>query len=183
MNTTETLPEATTDELAGVAATADTPNSHPKDLRADSLPASRRDSERSELARSVAGRESGSAQIKIEVRPKRRRFTNAYKARIVEEAEACREPGEIGALLRREGLYSSHLSNWRAQYRAGGKAALKSSKRGPKRRRNPLQDQLDATTRERDKLKRQLEEAQLIIEIQKKVARLFRDDQNESEQS
>jgi len=182
MKTTDTLPAATGD-LAGVAATADTPNSAPKDLDAASLPVSRRDSERSELTRSEAGREAGSAQIKTEVRPKRRKFTNAYKAQIVEEAEACRDPGEIGALLRREGLYSSHLSNWRAQYRAGGKAALKSSKRGPKSKRNPLQDQLDATTRERDKLKRQLEEAQLIIEIQKKVARLFRDDQNEPEKS
>lgn len=178
MNTAQTLPAAT--ELADAEGT--TPHSA-QDLGADSLPASRRDSERSELARSEAGRESGTVQPETEVRPKRRRFTNAYKAQIVEEAEGCKEPGEIGALLRREGLYSSHLSNWRAQYRAGGKAALKNAKRGPKSKRNPLQDQLDRTTRERDRLKRQLEDAQLIIEIQKKVARLFRDDQNELDQS
>lgn len=180
MNTAETLP-ATADELVDAEETTTTRAA--QDLGADSLPASRRDSERSELARSEAGRESGSAQPKTEVRPKRRRFSTAYKAQIVEEAEACKEPGEIGALLRREGLYSSHLSNWRVQYRAGGKAALKNAKRGPKRKRNPLQDELDRTTRERDKLKRQLEDAQLIIEIQKKVARLFRDDQNEPEKS
>ncbi|MFT5129836.1 MAG: transposase [Rhodothermales bacterium] len=98
---------------------------------------------------------------------KRRTFSTAYKVKIVEQAEACQEAGEIGALLRREGLYASHLSNWRAQYRAGGKAALKTAARGPKSKRSALQDELDAITRERDKLNRQLEQAQLIIEIQK----------------
>ena len=115
------------------------------------------------------GSESGRAQPKIEVKIKRRSFSTAYKVQIVEQAEACQESGEVGALLRREGLYSSHLSNWRAQYRAGGKAALKTTPRGPKTKRNALQDELHAITRQRDKLTRQLEQAQLIIEIQKKL--------------
>ncbi|MFT5128651.1 MAG: transposase-like protein, partial [Rhodothermales bacterium] len=112
------------------------------EVGADSLPAARRDSEPRELARIGAGSESGGAQPKIEVTTKRRTFSTAYKVKIVEQAEACQEAGEIGALLRREGLYSSHLSNWRAQYRAGGKAALKTATRGPKSKRSALQDEL-----------------------------------------
>jgi transposase-like protein len=151
------------------------------ELGADSLPATRRASEHRELARSGAGSESGGAQPKIEVTTKRRTFSTAYKVKIVEQAEVCQELGEIGALLRRDGLYSSHLSNWRAQYRAGGKAALKTATRGPKRKRNALQDELDAITRERDKLTRQLEQAQLIIEIQKKVASILTHGQSEGD--
>ena len=59
----------------------------------------------------------------IEVRAYRRRFSTAYKLRILAEADACTEPGAIGALLRRDGLYSSHLSTWRAQRAAGARAA------------------------------------------------------------
>jgi transposase len=64
--------------------------------------------------------------------PKRRQFSAAYKRRIVREADACQVPGEVGALLRREGLYSSHLRHWRKQVEASGQAALAPERRGPK---------------------------------------------------
>ncbi len=73
--------------------------------------------------------------------PKHRQFPAAYKARIVEEAGACTEPGAIGALLQREGLYSSQLSNWRELYRTGVLLALRDDKRGRKPTRYPLEDE------------------------------------------
>ena len=66
----------------------------------------------------------------VPAKPKRRRFSAEFKARIVEEADACTQPGEITALLRREGLYSSHLVNWRQEYRSGAVAGL-AKRRGP----------------------------------------------------
>ena len=105
---------------------------------------------------------------------KRRRFTNADKRRIVLAAAACTQPGEIGALMRREGAYSSSLATWRRQYAAGELTGTASKKRGPKM--DPARaelKQLAALTRERDKLKIQLSNAQLVIEVQKKVAALL----------
>ena len=112
-----------------------------------------------------------------EVRPKakRRKFSAAYKARILAEADACTQPGEIGALVRREGLYSSHLTVWRALRERGGLDALAPKKRGPEPAPTP-----DARDRELDDLKRQLakvtiraERAEALIDIQKKVASLL----------
>ncbi len=76
---------------------------------------------------------SGAEQQGPEVleRPKRRRFTADYKARMLDEADACTAPGEIGSLLRREGLYSSHLAGWRKQLREVGSKGLRGNKRGP----------------------------------------------------
>jgi transposase len=105
---------------------------------------------------------------------KRRRFANADKRRIVLAANACTKPGEMGALMRREGVYSSNLSNWRRQHAAGELSGATSQKRGPKI--DPAraeQKQLAAVTRERDKLLVQLSNAQLVIEVQKKVATLL----------
>ena len=117
-----------------------------------------------------------SPSIDAEVVPsaKRRRFTNADKRRIVLAADACTKPGEIGALMRQQGVYSSSLSTWRRQYAAGELDTSASKKRGPKA--NPaLVDlkQLAIVTRERDKLRVQLSNAQLVIEVQKKVAMLL----------
>lgn len=105
---------------------------------------------------------------------RRRRFSNADKRRIVLAAAACTKPGEIGALMRREGAYSSSLATWRRQYAAGELTGTASKKRGPKidPARAELK-QLALVTRERDKLKIQLSNAQLVIEVQKKVAALL----------
>ena len=105
---------------------------------------------------------------------RRRHFSNADKRRILAAADRCTQPGEIGALMRREGVYSSSLSNWRRQREAAELAALAPQKRGPKI--NPAR--LDALqiaqlTRERDKLKVQLDKANLVIAVQKKVAALL----------
>ena len=108
-------------------------------------------------------------------KPKRRQFTAEYKQRILDEADACTEPGEVGALLRREGLYSSHLASWRKQRRQG----LKPKKRGRKgktpeqKRVAELEKQLQKAQREKAKLEAKLREADQIIEFQKKVAALL----------
>jgi len=109
----------------------------------------------------------------VSARPQRRRFTAAYKARIVEEAQRCSEPGEIGALLRREGLYSSALTQWRRQYQAGALKGLKDDKRGRKRTRDARDNELERLQRENQRLNKKLRQAELIIEIQKKVAAML----------
>jgi transposase-like protein len=109
----------------------------------------------------------------VSARPKRRRFTAAYKARIVEEAQRCTEPGEIGALLRREGLYSSALTQWRRQYQAGALKGLRDDKRGRKRTRDPRDEELQRLRRDNERLNQKLRQAELIIEIQKKVAAML----------
>jgi len=105
--------------------------------------------------------------------PKRRRFSAAYKARVVEEAEGCTEPGETGALLRREGLYSSQLSKWRQQYRGGALRALCDDKRGRKATKHPLEDENERLRKQNERLACRLEQAETIIEIQKKVATML----------
>jgi len=103
----------------------------------------------------------------VQPRPSRRRFTAEYKRQIVEEAARC-EYGEVGALLRREGLYHSHLQKWRSEYEAG---TLHEKPRGP--RANPGAAEVKRLARENAQLKRQLERAEAIIEAQKKLARLL----------
>jgi transposase len=97
----------------------------------------------------------------------------AYKARIVEEAQRCTEPGEIGALLRREGLYSSALTQWRRQYQAGALKGLQDDKRGRKRTQDPRDQELQRLKRDNERLNKKLRQAELIIEIQKKVAAML----------
>ena len=101
-------------------------------------------------------------------KPKRRRLSPEYRLRIVREADACKEAGEIGALLRREGLYSSHLTLWRQQRDAGALAGMRARKRGPKAK--AVDPRMKRLERENARLKRKLEQAETIIEIQKKVA-------------
>lgn len=100
----------------------------------------------------------------------RRRFSAVYKLRILEEAEAC-SSGEIGALLRREGLYSSHLTTWRRQREAGQLAGLAPKKRGPKP--NPEAEELKRLHKENERLQVRLQQAEAIIEAQKKLSQLF----------
>ncbi len=104
----------------------------------------------------------------VEARATRRRFSAAYKRRIVEEADKCTEPGAIGALLRREGLYSSQLATWRRQ-RADG--TLVEKPRG--RPAEPLAAENARLRRENERLRRELEKAQLIMEAQKKLAQVL----------
>ncbi len=103
-------------------------------------------------------------------RAKRRRFTAEYKLRIVQEADRC-SAGEQGALLRREGLYSSHLAAWRRQRDTGALAAF-GKKRGRKAKRSPEQEEIERLQREIGRLRRRVEQTEAIIAAQKKVAAL-----------
>ena len=109
----------------------------------------------------------------VSAKPRRRHFSAAYKARIVEEAMACTGSGQIGALLRREGLYSSALTQWRRQYQSGALQGLKDDKRGRKRTRDARDQELDRLQRELERLNKKLHQAELIIDIQKKVAAML----------
>ena len=103
---------------------------------------------------------------------KRRQFTAKYKLRIVREADACTEPGQIGSLLRREGLYSSYLSKWRRQREEGQLQALSSKKRGRKPE-DPSVEELAQLQRENERLRARLEQAEIIIDVQKKLSQLL----------
>jgi transposase len=107
-------------------------------------------------------------------RPGRRTFTGPEKLRILKEADQAAGSGAIGALLRRHGLYSSALSEWRRQREAGVLGALTPAKRGPKLiDPNPLSAELAGVQRENTQLRRRLERAEAIIEVQKKLADLL----------
>ena len=108
----------------------------------------------------------------VVAKPSRRRFAPSYKLRIVEEADRCTEPGEVGRLLRREGLYTSHLTAWRKAARSGSLKAL-SRKRGRKPERNPLEEKVRRLEREKERLEKELHKAHLIIDVQGKVAGLL----------
>jgi transposase len=127
-----------------------------------------------ERTESVAeGRTSPSPEV-LE-KPVRRRFTVEYKAKIMAAADACREPGMLGELLRREGLYSSHLSTWRRQRDEGALAGLTPKRRGRKAKsKNPLADEVARLQRENQRLKEQLRQAELIIHVQKKVSEMLK---------
>lgn len=103
----------------------------------------------------------------------KRKFSVDYKARIVREADACTEPGQIGALLRREGLYSSQLAQWRRAYQKGALAALRDDKRGRKQTRHPLERENEKLKKENARLEQRLEQAQVIIDVQKKLSGLL----------
>lgn len=105
---------------------------------------------------------------------KRHRYSAEYKARILGEAKACTATGEIGALLRREGLYSSHLSAWRAQAERGQLAGLTPKKRGPKPKVvDPRDKKLAEQERLIAKLTRRAERAEALVEVQKKLSQLL----------
>lgn len=135
--------------------------------------------ERSEPPRSgepaqTAARRYGRVDQNPEVleRPVRRCFTAEYKERIVREANACTQVGQIGALLRREGLYSSHLDKWRKKLAQGGRDAL-AVKRGRKPTRSAAEAELEKLRKRNARLERRLKQAETIIEIQKKVAEIL----------
>jgi transposase-like protein len=105
---------------------------------------------------------------------KRRTFTAEYKLRILAEADAAAaQPGAIGALQRRKGLYSSHLVTWRRERQTGILKGLTPHKRGPKSKRNPQEEEMQKLRRENQRLTEQLRKAEIVIDVQKKVGALL----------
>jgi transposase len=114
----------------------------------------------------------GGPAIEVVAKATRRRFTVEYKRKVVREADACKTPGTIGALLRREGLYSSHLTTWRAARERGELATAQ--KRGPARRVvDPRDKQLAEQAREISRWQKRAERAEALVALQKQVAALL----------
>ena len=115
----------------------------------------------------------GGPAIEVVAKAMRRRFTVEYKRKIVREADGCKTSGAIGTLLRREGLYSSHLTTWRAA-RERGELAGASKKRGPARRVVDARDtRITELERERTRWQKRAERAEALVELQKQVAALL----------
>jgi transposase-like protein len=141
------------------------------------LPAAeRKEAERSEDSRSGEAGKTAAPKPPAPPRPdpevvaeaKRRTFTPEYKQRIVTEADAAAaQPGGIGALLRRDGLYSSHLVTWRGERQAGVLKGSTPQKRGPKSKRNAKEDEMQKLRRENQRLTEQLRKAEIVIDVQK----------------
>lgn len=112
-------------------------------------------------------------EVEVVAKPQRRRFTAEYKRKVLREADAGKTPGAVGALLRREGLYSSHLTTWRAA-RARGELAGATKKRGPvPLTRDPRDKVIAAQAREIARWKHRAERAEALVELQKKLAALL----------
>ena len=113
-------------------------------------------------------------EVEVLAKAERRRFTAEYKVKVLRETDRCKQPGEIGALLRREGLYWSNLTTWRKQRESGELAGLSARKRGPQRReKNPLAERVRELERDNMRLKRRAERAEGIVELQKKVSEIL----------
>jgi len=113
-------------------------------------------------------------ETEVTAKARRRQFTAEYKRKVLVEAEACTRPGEIGALLRREGLYSSHLVAWRRARDSAGLAGLAPRKRGPAAKvRHPLERKVLELQREVARATRRAERAEGLVELQKKVSELL----------
>ena len=128
----------------------------------------------------------GNGEVQLS-RPKRRQYSAGYKLRILAEVDACSVPGQIAALLRREGIYSSHLTYWRQQREAGVLSALNPVKPGPKAKpRDPHEARHKELEKENRTLKRRLKRVELLLLIQKKASELMGitlDPQFENEES
>jgi len=144
--------------------------------------AQRREAERSEADWSAAAGKTGASpppalprpDVEVVAHAKRRTFTAEYKLGILAEADAAAaQPGAIGALLRREGLYSSHLATWRRERRTGILKGLTPHKRGPKSKRNPQEDEIQKLRKDNQRLTEQLRKAEIVIDVQKKVGALL----------
>ena len=117
---------------------------------------------------------SGGQEVEVLAKAKRRCFTAEYKRRILREADRCREPGEIGALLRREGLYSSHVSAWRAARERGELGGLGGRKRGPEANPpDPSAKRIAELERENRRLRHRAERTEALVEVQKKLSELL----------
>src|SRR5260370_39286068 len=136
------------------------------------LLAEHNEAERSENTPTAVG--ASHPNPEVVARAKRRIFTGEYKQRVLAEADQAKEEsGGIGALLRREGLYSSHLVTWRHERAAGILQALTPQKRGPKSKRSSLDDENQKLRRENQHLSEELRKAEIVIDIQKTVAALL----------
>ena len=107
----------------------------------------------------------------VPAKAQRRRFPAEYRLRILKQADACKKPGELGALLRREGLYSSLLTTWRRQREQGALREMRGRRRGPKPR--PVDPRVKPLEAENRRLQRQLQRAETIITLQKTVAEIL----------
>jgi transposase-like protein len=113
-------------------------------------------------------------ETEVVAKATRRRFTAEYKRRVLQEASLAQAAGEVGALLRREGLYSSHLASWRAARERGEEAGLSAKRRGPKPKPRDERDRrIGELEREVAKLHKHLERAEAVIEVQKKLSALL----------
>ncbi len=127
---------------------------------------------------SSAARSALDPDPEVPAKARRRQYSAAYKKRILEAADRCSAPGEIGALLRREGLYSSLLSKWRQQRASGAASALEPKKRGRKARPvDPQAKRIAELERETVRLRKKLEQAETIIAVQKKLSQLLSSDE------
>ena len=116
-------------------------------------------------------------EVEVVGKAERRRFTAAYKRRVVQEADRCRKPGEVGALLRREGLYSSHLKAWRAARARGELAGAGAKRRGPQPTPAPREaKRILELERENRRLRARAERAEALVEVQKKLSALLHQD-------
>ena len=114
------------------------------------------------------------SEVEVTAKPTRRRYTADYKHRILREAVACTRPGELGALLRREGLYSSNLTVWRRQRERGEIEGLSQKKRGPlPKEKSPLAAKVATLERENRRLRARSERAEGLVELQKKVSEIL----------
>jgi transposase len=113
-------------------------------------------------------------EVEVAAKAERRRFTAEYKLKVLREADHCKQSGEIGALLRREGLYWSNLTHWRKQRERGELAGLTARKRGPQRReKNLLAERVRELERDNTRLKQRAERAEGLVELQKKVSEIL----------
>jgi len=139
----------------------------------------RSEPERSEGERSAAdGAAAGASKTpqpdpEVVAQAKRRRFSADYKQRILAEADQAKGSGSIGSLLRREGLYSSLLTTWRRERAAGVRQSLAPRKRGPKSKRDPMAEENQQLRRQNQRLTEDLRKAEIVIDVQKKVAALL----------
>jgi transposase-like protein len=127
-----------------------------------------------ETPRAGGGTRAVPPDPEVVAKPTRRQFTAAYRLRILEEADRCTKPGEVGRLLRREGLYSSHLTAWRKARRKGSLQGLSAKKRGAKpSERNPLHAKVRELEEKVARLEKELHTAHTILDVQGKVAGLL----------